>query len=218
MLRSVSFRVIISALVLALLTIHIGQSAASAETATPAAVPFEPGQVWAYRFVVTGLSTARAGSEVTYRVSYDLANPANYGTAGFVFVYPLNDVSFVSSSIVEGPQGVTNVQTEHSIRWDFDQRMQSGAAEVTLRIDPSATGDLTIAIYVPGTGIQLPEGSVIYVTTHVRPAGSAALPGTGGAYRTVDGRLGMLVALLALGGMASFAAGSTFWLRRRSKL
>jgi hypothetical protein len=195
------------------------QSTAFAQTATPTAVPFVPGQVWAYRFVVTGPSSALAGSEVTYRVSYDLVIPENYGTAGFVFVYPLDGVTFVSSAVVEGPQGVMSVQTEHSIRWDFNERLQSGAAEVTLRINPDAPpGDLTVAIYVPGTEIYLPGGSVDHVTTHVTSAsggsGTTSLPTTGAGQRVSTSPISALL-LLAVGGVITLTAGAALRARRR---
>ncbi len=80
--------------------------------------------------------------------------------------------------------------------------------EFVLRIHPEFIGDMEVSIYVPGTSIRLPEGSVTELVTDVSQSGS--LPGTGhgpgsdaNTYLPLAGALAM-AGTLFLGGASLF--------------
>lgn len=171
-------------------------------TAVSAQTPVEQ---WPYRMVVSGPATARAGSEVTYRVEYTLIDPDAIESPAFVFNWPYQGVELVSSHVVDGPDGVMGMQTERSVRWDFSQVIQSGAVEVVLELGPDASGDIGVGIYLLGTGLTLPPGSVESVTTRVE-APEAALPSTGTGAVAETGA--MPAVMLALAGVALLACGA----------
>jgi hypothetical protein len=172
----------------------------------------QPVEDWPYRLVISGPTAAEAGSEAAYRVEYTLLVPGAIQSPGFVFGWNVDHASLVSSRVVAGPQGVMNPMTPNSIAWDFSQPAPSGAVEVVLRFASTFTGDSGVGIYVRGTQILLPEGSVDSFTTIV--TAREALPVTGAGPSSSPPGLPLAAFLLALFGALGIAASGPLRLRR----
>lgn len=123
---------------------------------------------WPYKFVVKGPSAAVGGDQIVYRVWYTNVHPERPEGPGFVFSWTAEGASFASSNVISGPDGVISETSESSIRWDFGEAPPSGAVRVVLRVSGGFTGKFGAGIYVPGTGIHLPSGSVTSVSTTIR--------------------------------------------------
>jgi hypothetical protein len=191
-------------------------SGSLAQAPVPTPTPRPPVETFPFRFVVSGPSSAQPGSQVTYRVQYERTNMKSVANVpAFVFNWPGQAASFVSSRVVAGPEGAMAPPMRDSVRWDYSQPVQSGAVEVILRIVPVFTGSLIVGIDVLGTGLVLPEGSVDAFTTDVA-AGPAPvqLPSTGTGPPVAAPPLG-LAFLLALSGATALAGGAGLWFARR---
>lgn len=172
---------------------------------------------WPYRYVVSGPARAGSSTEVAYRLEYERVRETP-GSPGFVFTWAEGQASFVSSRIVSGPDGVMGPMASETgpvsgVRWDFSGTPERGTVEVALRMDPGLTGDFRLSIYVPGTDIVLPPGSITSVTTRV-----AILPTTGGVPPSgaASAHDKSLVALgVVVTGLAASAVG---WLALRRKV
>ncbi len=136
---------------------------------------------WPYLLILSGPATARPGADATYVVTYQRVDANTIYSSHFVFTWPPEAASLTSSRVVSGPAGgMTDQIPGQSVNWGFPRSASEGAVEFVLRIDPGFTGDLRVSIYVRGSGIRLPEGSVTEVTTVVTPAGEFPTTGAGG--------------------------------------
>lgn len=165
-----------------------------------------------YRLVLSGPAEASSASDATYRVEYQRVN-ANVGGPGFVFNWPSDAASLVSSSVVAGSAGVMSEMGPGAISWDSDVG-DSGVVQIVLHIDSTFLGQLKTGIYVRGTGIALPEGSVDSVITQV--AGSRGLANTGGGPDSGTGDAVPGLPVLLLGGMALLGTSAVLLRSRRT--
>jgi hypothetical protein len=167
-----------------------------------------------YRLVLSGPAEASSASDATYRVEYQRVN-ANVGGPGFVFNWPSDAASLVSSSVTAGSAGVMSEMGPGAISWDFSSDVgDSGVVQIVLHIDSTFRGQLKTGIYVRGTGIALPEASVDSVLTQV--AGSRGLANTGGGPDSGTGDAVPGLPVLLLGGMALLGASAVLLRSRRT--
>lgn len=123
---------------------------------------------WPYRFVVKGPATAAGGDQVVYRVWYTNVHPERPEGPGFVFSWAGEGARFTSSNVISGADGLMTRMSGSSISWDFSESQLSGAVRVVLRVRGDFTGQFGAGIYIAGTQIHLPPGSVTGVKTTVR--------------------------------------------------
>jgi hypothetical protein len=168
-----------------------------------------------YRLVLSGPVQAASGSEVTYRVSYERVSQEP-GSPTFVFQWTGTAASLLSVAASDGPQPDVRDQVPGQSVRVGPPGNDAGAVDFLLQIDADFTGELRATIYVPGTGVALPAGSVTEVTTAVS-AGAlspASAPetgtgGSGGSSRVVE-----VAAVLTLAASAALLAGLASQRRR----
>ncbi len=162
---------------------------------------------WPYRYMVSGPLAASVGEQVTYTVAYEqvLEDTQLFGQS-FVFSWSKR-ASLVSFATISGPEAsIVEFNEPESQNVGFSGPAPRGAVSFVLRISEDC-GDLGVGVYVRGSGIRLPEGSVTEVITEVSPA----LPGTGSGADAAwpdNARPEVwLAAVLALAGAAFAGAG-----------
>lgn len=144
-----------------------GAETSPAPLATPSPLPTEAVES-PYQFVIDGPGRAAPGGQVSYRITYTRVSSTHEDWGpGFVFMWDNTKASLVSSRVISGPTGTLSDQVPGlSIRWGFEGP-GSGSVEVTLRIGANAESELEVRVYVPGTWIVLPSGSVDHFVTDV---------------------------------------------------
>jgi hypothetical protein len=154
---------------------------------------------------------------IHYRLEYDRVND-NAPTGGLVFVYSVN-ATLVGIRGVEGP-APTDLGPQAQDSEQFGVEGDHGIVEFDVRPLPGFAGELVVAVYIFGTGIELPEGSVTNVTTNVMTNATprTALPSTGSAGRAETSPSEMLpltALVLLIVGSAAGAPSALGVVRRR---
>ena len=185
----------------------LGAATAGAQTPPPGV------QILPYRLIVSGLGTTAAGARVTFDVRSEPAAQTTLPQSTFVAAWS-SSATFVS---VTGNMGTVIDQGEQSqVNTRRVALGRSETATFTLDVDATFIGSLQFSVYVPGTSIQLAEGSVDSAHTRVtppdvppaastvspRPAPSQiALPSTGRATSTDDRSVRNFVLVGVIGAM-----------------
>ncbi len=122
---------------------------------------------WPYRFILTGPLVAAPGEDVTYSIDYIRAQQDAHGEPGLVFAWNPNSADFLSADSA-GQSAITDPPIPGQA-YLLGNDINSGRMTVHLRIRTGSAGAMMVNIYVRGTGIQLPPGSVDSLVTQVIP-------------------------------------------------
>ncbi len=166
---------------------------------------------WPVTLTMTGPSTAVSGQEITYRVDYQLLDPAYVSQTGFLFDFPEN-TTYVSSEIVSGPEGILlRLEKGFFVEWGGlgNAEETEGTVEITLKIDSEFVGSFATRALEPGTETAFSN----IVETQVFAPGTLPEAGDGG-YVAGSGSP-VASGLLALVGAALLCAGASIGLMRR---
>lgn len=161
---------------------------------------------------MTGPQTAVAGQEVTYRLRYELTDPATLSHTAIV-IGTTQGATHVSTQVTSGPAGVLAKQTERYFRWSDlgrDSAETEGEIELVVRIDVDFRGSIFADAYVPGT--ETTSSNV--VETQVFAPGM--LPEAGGRSPGADSLSHTILMLMMLVGFALLCTGAATRLIRRS--
>ena len=167
---------------------------------------------WPVTLTVTGPSTAVSGQEVTYRVDYQLLDPAAVSQTGFQFDFADN-TTYVSSQVVSGPAGVLlRLEEGFFIEWGGlgNAEETEGAVEITVRIDPEFVGSVAAQALEPGTFTAV--SNVFKTQVFAR----GMLPEAGGGGPVTGSLLPVAVTLMMLAGVALLCTGAALAIRRSS--
>jgi hypothetical protein len=164
------------------------------------------------RLVLSGPPSSPGDQVIHYRLEYDRVND-NAPTGGLVFVYSVN-ATLVGIRGVEGP-APTDLGPQAQDSEQFGVEGDHGIVEFDVQRLPGFAGELDVGIYIIGTGIELPEGSVTNVTTNVTPR--TALPSTGNAGRAGTSRYEMFPVAAIVLLIVGWAAATSAALRARSR-
>lgn len=166
---------------------------------------------WPVTLTMTGPSTAVSGQEVTYRVDYQLLDPATVSQTGFQFDIPEN-TTYVSSEVVAGPEGILlRLEEGFFVQWGGlgNAEEPEGAVEIKVKIDPEFVGSFGTQALEPGTFTAVSN----IVETQVFAPGT--LPDTGEG-RPPSPQLRVRIALLMVVGAVLLSVGATARATRRS--
>jgi hypothetical protein len=164
------------------------------------------------RLILSGPPSSTGDQVIHYRLEYDRVND-NAPTGGLVFVYSVK-ATLVGIRGVEGP-APTDLGQHAQDSEQFGVEGDHGIVEFDVQPLPGFAGELDVGIYIIGTGIELPEGSVTNVTTNVTP--HTMLPSTGSAGRAGTSRYEMLPVAAIVLLIVGWAAMTPAALRARSR-
>ena len=159
---------------------------------------------------MSGPSTAESGQEVTYRLRYQLTDPATKPKTAIVISFT-QDATYVLTQVISGTPGVLRPHSETFWRWsDLGNSMETmGEIEMVVRIDADFRVSVFSSAYVPGTNTT----SSNVVETQVFAPGTLPQAGSGGA---INSGSPVASGLLALVGAALVCAGAATLMIRRS--
>ncbi|MGD0766168.1 MAG: YncE family protein, partial [Dehalococcoidia bacterium] len=175
-------------------------------TAQPTVEPTATAYIWPFQYIISGPATAHPGDLVSYHIDYQRNSSEAKDQASFVLSWTLNAASSFSLKTVTGPEATVEFQADGQAFVGIATQQGGGSAEITLRVGPSFTGTFTMGIYVRGTGITMPPGSVLVANTLVTPAVQQLSPPTTGT-GPASGMPRNAILGLALAGVAALGAG-----------
>ena len=152
--------------------------------------------------IMRGPSVAVQGQEITYRLSYELTDPATIPSAWIVMIMTPG-AEYLSARVIAGPDGVTSLErSKRAYRWAVhSDDGTEGEIELVARIDPEFSGSIFSNAYLTGTGTTSSNG----VETQISASGTLPQAGSGGA---INSGSGVALLLFALIGAALLCAGA----------
>lgn len=187
---------------------------------TPAYTPVL--SLFPFQLVLSGPSQSVAGEPAVYQLRYMRVTSGDgrplLPDRGIVFLYG-RDASLVAIGAASGPSPVDLGPQNPGLSENVQLPADAGEIEFVIQPHVGFTGMLDVSVYVRGTSIAFPDGSVVLVRTQiVAPSAHVNLPGTGsGTASTSTAALWRGVLYGALGG-ALAAATIAATLLRRSKI
>ncbi|MDI6856947.1 MAG: hypothetical protein QME71_01320 [Dehalococcoidia bacterium] len=182
-----------------------------AATPVPTPTPF----VWPVRYVISGPSSAHPGDTVVYRIDYEgVADPREPG-ATLKLLWTEGSASFVSLSTLAGPEATVAFPEARQIDVVFPNQPGPGAVEIALRIALEFEGTMRVGIEVRGSGITMPEGSVLSALTMVSPSSQQPSPPRTGVADDSPSSWRKNALWLALAGFAAVGLSAAVLLKER---
>ena len=136
-----------------------------------------PGFVqFGFRVVLSGPTSSRAGEDITYALEYQRVSPSPKGYGdGVVIVYnlvrgavpPQPAATLISVRSVVGAPPMNLIPQNPGFSENCEFGGDAGTLQIVVRPRIGFTGPLTVQVYVKGTSIEFPPGSVSEVTTRV---------------------------------------------------
>ena len=197
-----------SGLIVVLALLLVGAAVSLSAAISPAQAQETPYPV---TLIMSGPSVAVQGQEVTFRLSYELTDPATIPSAWIVMIMTPG-AEYLSARVIAGPDGVSLLEeSKRAYRWAVhSDDGTEGEIELVARIDPEFSGSIFSNAYLTGTGTTSSNA----VETQIFAPGTLPQAGSGGG--TGADSVAVL-GLLALLGAALICAGASIHLMSRSR-
>jgi hypothetical protein len=135
-----------------------------------ATIPFT---VFGFRVFLSGPASAPAGEDIAYVVEYQRVSQLN--STGLVIIYnevnasvpPQPAATLVSVKALVGAPPTSLVPQAVGFSEDCEFGGDTGKLEIVVRPTAGFSGPLTVELYVRGSSMEFPTGSVSQVTTRV---------------------------------------------------